>query len=101
MPRAKNLKNPKAYWKEQWRIMKERGEDEKQLERAKARRAYDKAGINRKGKDIDHVKALAEGGKSTKGNLRLRDRSENQADNGHRKGEKPGVKRTNKVYRSK
>ena len=101
MPRAKNLKDPKAYWKEQWRIMKERGEDKKQLERAKARRAYDKAGVDRTGKDIDHVKKLADGGSSSQGNLRLRDSSSNQADNKHRKGEKAGVKRTNKVFRSK
>jgi hypothetical protein len=101
MPRAKNLKNPKAYWKEQWRIMKERGEDKKQLERAKARRAYDKAGVDRSGKDIDHKVSLAEGGTSSPSNLRLRSRKENQSDNGHRKGEKAGIKRTNKVFKSK
>lgn len=101
MPRAKNIPKGSEYWKIQWEQQKERGEDKKQLERAKARRAYDKAGIDRTGKDIDHVKALAEGGKSTKGNLRLRGKHENQSDNGHNPGEKPGKKRTNKVFRSK
>jgi hypothetical protein len=101
MPRAKNIPKGSEYWKLQWEQQKARGEDKKQLERAKARRAYDKAGIDRTGKDIDHVKKLADGGSSTQGNLRLRDSSSNQADNKHRKGEKAGVKRTNKVFRSK
>lgn len=101
MPRAKNIPKGSEYWKEKWKIQKATGEDKVDLERAKARRAYDKAGIERKGKDIDHVKKLADGGTSSKGNLRLRDSSDNQADNKHRKGEKAGVKRTNKVFRSK
>jgi hypothetical protein len=42
---------------------------------------YDKLGIDRSGKDIDHVKPLRKGGKSTKGNLRLRSKSVNQGDN--------------------
>lgn len=52
-----------------------------QHERQRARRMYDKAGIDRTGKDIDHIKPLRKGGKSTKGNLRLRSRSTNQGDN--------------------
>ena len=52
-----------------------------QHERQRARRAYDKAGIDRSGKDIDHIKPLRKGGKSTKGNLRLRSTSANQGDN--------------------
>jgi len=52
-----------------------------QHERQRARRMYDKEGIDRTGKDIDHVKPLRKGGKSTKGNLRLRSRSNNQGDN--------------------
>jgi hypothetical protein len=42
---------------------------------------YDKKGINRSGKDIDHVKPLRAGGKSTPGNLRLRAKKANQGDN--------------------
>ena len=52
-----------------------------QHERQRARRMYDKEGIDRTGKDINHIKPLRKGGKSTKGNLRLRSRSTNQGDN--------------------
>jgi hypothetical protein len=52
-----------------------------QHERQRARRAYDAKGIDRSGKDIDHVKPLRKGGKSTPGNLRLRSKSANQGDN--------------------
>jgi len=52
-----------------------------QHERQRARRMYDKMGIDRSGKDIDHIKPLRKGGKSTKGNLRLRAKSTNQGDN--------------------
>ena len=55
----------------------------KQSERQRARRMYDKEGVARDGKDIDHVKPLRAGGKSVKGNLRLRNKSSNQSDNGH------------------
>ena len=57
------------------------GKDSAQHERQRARRMYDKLGIDRSGKDIDHVKPLRKGGKSTKGNLRLRGKSSNQGDN--------------------
>ena len=52
-----------------------------QHERQRARREYDKKGIDRKSKDIDHIKPLRKGGKSTAGNLRLRAKSANQGDN--------------------
>ena len=57
------------------------GPDSAQHERQRARRMYDKMGIDRNGKDIDHIKPLRKGGKSTKGNLRLRSKSVNQGDN--------------------
>lgn len=57
------------------------GPDSAQHERQRARRMYDKLGIDRSGKDIDHIKPLRKGGKSTKGNLRLRGKSVNQGDN--------------------
>ena len=57
------------------------GPDSDQHERQRARRMYDKLGIDRSEKDIDHVKPLRKGGKSTKGNLRLRSKSVNQGDN--------------------
>ena len=52
-----------------------------QHERQRARREYDKKGIDRAGKDIDHIKPLRKGGKSTPGNLRLRAKKPNQGDN--------------------
>jgi len=52
-----------------------------QSERQRARKAYDAKGIDRKGKDIDHIKPLRAGGKSTAGNLRLRAKKANQGDN--------------------
>jgi hypothetical protein len=57
------------------------GPDSAQHERQRARRMYDKMGVDRNGKDIDHIKPLRKGGKSTKGNLRLRAKSTNQGDN--------------------
>jgi hypothetical protein len=35
----------------------------------------------REGKDVDHKTPISKGGKSTKGNLRLRSRSANRQDN--------------------
>jgi hypothetical protein len=40
------------------------------------------------GKDIDHKVPLRNGGSKGLNNLRVRDRSENRSDNGHKKGEK-------------
>jgi len=57
------------------------GPDSAQHERQRARRAYDAKGIDRTGKDIDHIKPLRKGGKSAPGNLRLRGKSANQGDN--------------------
>jgi hypothetical protein len=57
------------------------GPSSDQHERQRARRAYDKADIARTGKDIDHIKPLRKGGKSTPGNLRLRAKKANEGDN--------------------
>lgn len=62
-------------------MQKKRGDVEGFLERQKARRLYDKKKINRSGKDIDHVKPIRKGGKTKPGNLRLRSRTANKADN--------------------
>ena len=51
-----------------------------QHERQRARRKYDKLGIDRTGKDIDHIKPLRKGGKSTPGNTRLRSPKANMSD---------------------
>jgi hypothetical protein len=57
------------------------GPDSAQSERQRARKMYDKKGVDRAGKDIDHIKPLRAGGKSTTGNLRLRAKKTNQGDN--------------------
>lgn len=74
--------NGKRDYKHAYKLQKASGETQDQIERQRARRAYDKAGVDRAGKDIDHVKPLRKGGKSTPGNMRLRSSKANQADNG-------------------
>ena len=74
--------NGKRDYKHAYKLQKASGETADQIERQRARRAYDKAGVDRAGKDIDHVTPLRKGGKSTAGNMRLRSRKANQADNG-------------------
>ena len=58
--------------------------------RTKAREQMEKKGIVKKGdgKDIDHKTPLRSGGSNGINNLRVRNRSNNRADNGHKKGEK-------------
>ena len=73
--------NGKRDYKHAYKLQKKSGETDDQLERQKARRLYDKKGIDRSGKDIDHKKPLRKGGKTTPGNLRLRNKSANQGDN--------------------
>lgn len=75
--------NGKRDYKHAYKLQKQSGETEDQLERQRARRAYDKAGIDRAGKHIDHKKPLRAGGKSTTGNTRLRSPKANMRDNGH------------------
>lgn len=75
-------KNGKRDYKHAYALQKASGETEDQIERQKARRAYDKKGVDRDGKHIDHVKPLRAGGKSTPGNLRLRSPKANVRDNG-------------------
>lgn len=75
--------NGKRDYKHAYKLQKASGETKDQLERQKARRIYDKEGVDRSGKDIDHIKPLRSGGKTAKGNLRLRSPKANQSDNGH------------------
>ena len=74
--------NGKRDYKHAYKLQKASGETKDQIERQKARRAYDKKGIDRAGKDIDHIKPLRAGGKSTAGNTRLRNKRANESDNG-------------------
>lgn len=87
MPR-KPGPHSREYWSKQYELQKERGDTVGQLERQRARREYDAKGIDRTGKDIDHKKKIADGGKSSSGNMRLRSVKSNRSDNLHHKGEK-------------
>jgi len=55
----------------------------KQSERQRARRAWDKENgkDSRKGKALDHMKPIKDGGKSTAGNVKLKSFSANSAKN--------------------
>jgi hypothetical protein len=57
---------PRPYKKE-YQQQLARGEHEDRMERQRARRAYDKKGVSRKGKDVAHVKALSKGGSNKTG----------------------------------
>jgi hypothetical protein len=74
----------KRDWKHEYQLDLKTGKSgpgSDQHERQRARRAYDAKGIDRTGKDIDHITPLRKGGKSTSGNLRLRAKKANQGDN--------------------
>lgn len=79
-------KSPRPYKKE-YELQKARGEHEDRMERQRARRALDKKGVNRKGKDVSHKKALAKGGTNADGYF-LESPSKNRSRNGHKPGEK-------------
>jgi hypothetical protein len=68
-------------YKREYQTQLARGDDVGQIERQRARREYDKEGIERTGKNIDHIKPISKGGLSTKGNLRLRSARSNKSDN--------------------
>lgn len=80
-------KSPRPY-KHEYEKQKERGELPNRMERQRARRKLDKEGVDRTGKDIDHVKMLSKGGKNSDG-IRLVSPSKNRARNGHKKSVKP------------
>lgn len=84
MPSSKNYK--RDYSQEQ-ATATSRGEDKDRAQRNKARRqatkVHGKAAL--KGKDIDHKVPMRSGGKTTKGNTRIRSVAANRSDNGHSK----------------
>lgn len=71
------VNKPRPYKKE-YQQQRERGEHPNRMERQRARRSYDKKGINRKGKDIAHTKALSKGGSNSDG-TRLESPSKNRS----------------------
>lgn len=71
------VNKPRPYKKE-YQQQLERGDIPDKLERQRARRAMDKKGVNRAGKDVAHVKALSKGG-SNKDGVRLESPSKNRS----------------------
>jgi hypothetical protein len=65
-------------YKKEYKQQVERDEHDDRMERQRARRGYDKKGVNRKGKDVAHVKALSKGG-SNKDGTRLQPPSKNRS----------------------
>lgn len=65
-------------YKKEYKQQLDRGEHENRMERQRARRALDKKGIDRKGKDVSHVKPLSKGG-SNKDGYRLQSPSKNRS----------------------
>lgn len=65
-------------YKREYETQVARGEHEDRMERQRARRAMDKKGISRKGKDVAHVKALSKGGSNEDG-VRLESPSKNRS----------------------
>ena len=68
-------------YKKEYRQQKARGEHKNRMERQRARRALDKEGVNRKGKDVSHNKMLSRGG-SNKDGYKLESPSKNRSRNG-------------------
>jgi len=68
----------KRNYKQEYKTAMARGEHEDRMERQRARRAIDKKGVDRKGKDVAHVKALSKGG-SNKDGYRLEPPSKNRS----------------------
>jgi len=79
-------KSPRPYQHE-YQMEKKRKEHPDRMERQRARRALDKKGVDRTGKDVSHKVALAKGG-TNKDGYYLEAPSKNRARNGHKKGEK-------------
>jgi len=76
-------KSPRPY-KHEYQMQLKRGEIPAKLERQRARRALDKKGVDRTGKDVSHNVALAKGGSNADG-YRLESPAKNRSRNGHKK----------------
>ena len=71
------VNKPRPYKKEYQQELA-RGEHDDRMERQRARRKLDKEGVNRKGKDVAHVKALSKGGSNADG-IRLESAAKNRS----------------------
>jgi hypothetical protein len=72
------VNKPRPYKKE-WEKEKARNEKPARATRERARYDMDKKGIDRAGKDIDHIIPLSKGGTNKPSNLRLKKPSENRS----------------------
>lgn len=70
--------NKKRPYKKEYEQQVARGEHENRMERQRARRKLDSKGVNRKGKDVAHVKALSKGGSNADG-IRLESPHKNRS----------------------
>ena len=83
-------KSPRPY-KHEYKMQLKREEHDDRMERQRARREMDKKGVDRRGKDIDHVKMLSKGGTNADG-VRLVSPSKNRSRNGHSPKQRGGKK---------
>jgi hypothetical protein len=65
-------------YKQEYKTQTARGELPDRMERQRARRKLDADGVDRKGKDVAHVKALSKGG-SNKDGVRLESPRKNRS----------------------
>ena len=65
-------------FKQEYKTQVDRGEHENRMERQRARRKLDAKGVDRKGKDVAHVKALSKGGSNSDG-VKLQAPSKNRS----------------------
>lgn len=73
------VNKPRPYKKEYKQQKEREHEKTRRKKRARARYEMDKKGIDRKGKDIDHVTPLSKGGSNGAGNLKLTTPSKNRS----------------------
>ena len=74
------VNKPRPYKKEyQQQLARGESEADARRKRENARDLYDREGIDRKGKDIDHKRPLSKGGSTSKSNLRLKTASANRS----------------------
>jgi hypothetical protein len=65
-------------YKQEYKTQNARGELPDRMERQRARRKLDADGVDRKGKDVAHVKALSKGGSNSTG-VKLQAPSKNRS----------------------
>ena len=80
------VNKPRPYKKEYEQYDGTPAVKKKRALRNKARRMLEREGVVHKGdgKDVDHKKPLRSGGSNKSSNLRIRSRSANRSDNGHK-----------------